>query len=444
MTMKSLLLGAAAGLVTVGAAQAADLPMTKAEPVEYVKVCSEFGEGFFYIPGTDTCLKISGELRANYRFQDRDSRATDVVRFGAEPRLKFDARTATEYGTLRSYIQVNMPIENGSGSSLWNLDKAFIQFGGLTAGYAHTFFGIYDADYGNTIFAPYYTSQSTVNLLAYTAVFGGGFSATLSVEDGPDHQTSLTGVSTDVIGTGAAALAGVGAGFYDGQPYGGQSMPDFVANLRMDGGWGEAAVFGAVHQIRYLGSVSTTAAALDAGGLPIPGVTVPVTVAYPAQDADYGWAVGAGVGYNLPFMAGAHIALEGVYASGANNYLGFGGADSLFGFTAPYDTDQGHGWSVTGELGVNISPALNVTAFGSYLDYSGGDITGYADEAAGAAGGSVTFSDSDAKLWVAGLNATYTVVPGLVVQPEVWYQRNGVEGDYDNSWNGGVRIKRTF
>src|SRR6476659_2331159 len=139
MTMKSLLLGAAAGLLTVGAAQAADLPMTKAEPVEYVKVCSEFGEGFFYIPGTDTCLKISGEVRANYRFQDRDSRETNVTGFTVEPRLKFDARTATEYGTLRSYIQVNMPIgglndigNTNSGAS-WNLDKAFIQFGGMTA-----------------------------------------------------------------------------------------------------------------------------------------------------------------------------------------------------------------------------------------------------------------------------------------------------------------------
>ena len=74
MTMKTLLLGAAAGLVTVGAAQAADLPMTKAEAVEYVKVCTEFGEGFFYIPGTDTCLKIGGEVRADYRFQIVDTR----------------------------------------------------------------------------------------------------------------------------------------------------------------------------------------------------------------------------------------------------------------------------------------------------------------------------------------------------------------------------------
>src|SRR6478672_8220593 len=121
MMMKTLLLGAAAGLVTVGAAEAADLPMTKAEPVEYVKVCSEFGEGYFYIPGTDTCLKIAGEVRASYQFDDRDSRADDVVAFKSEPRLKFDARTATEYGTLRSYIQVNFPWASGSLST--SLDK---------------------------------------------------------------------------------------------------------------------------------------------------------------------------------------------------------------------------------------------------------------------------------------------------------------------------------
>ena len=65
--MKGLLLGAAAGLVTVASAQAADLPV-KAAPVEYVRVCSLYGAGFFYIPGTDTCLKIGGYLRADFAF----------------------------------------------------------------------------------------------------------------------------------------------------------------------------------------------------------------------------------------------------------------------------------------------------------------------------------------------------------------------------------------
>ncbi|NVN88759.1 MAG: porin, partial [Rhodopseudomonas sp.] len=61
--VKGILLGAAATLVASAAAQAADLPL-KAKAVEYVKVCSLYGAGFYYIPGTDTCIKLGGYLRA--------------------------------------------------------------------------------------------------------------------------------------------------------------------------------------------------------------------------------------------------------------------------------------------------------------------------------------------------------------------------------------------
>src|SRR5919109_3105809 len=63
--VKSLLLGSAAGLVAVSGTQAADLPV-KAKPVEYVKICTLYGEGFYYIPGTDICLKVGGYIRADY------------------------------------------------------------------------------------------------------------------------------------------------------------------------------------------------------------------------------------------------------------------------------------------------------------------------------------------------------------------------------------------
>jgi hypothetical protein len=59
---KTLLLGTAAGLAGVAGAQAADMPV-KAAPVQYVKICSLYGDGFYYIPGTDTCLKLGGYLR---------------------------------------------------------------------------------------------------------------------------------------------------------------------------------------------------------------------------------------------------------------------------------------------------------------------------------------------------------------------------------------------
>jgi hypothetical protein len=34
-----------------------------AQPIEYVKICDAFGTGFYYIPGTDTCLKLGGYVK---------------------------------------------------------------------------------------------------------------------------------------------------------------------------------------------------------------------------------------------------------------------------------------------------------------------------------------------------------------------------------------------
>src|ERR1700730_18959743 len=65
--IKTLVLGSAAGLLAMGGAQAADLPV-KAKAVEYVRICSLYGAGFFYIPGTDTCIKLGGYLRAEIQF----------------------------------------------------------------------------------------------------------------------------------------------------------------------------------------------------------------------------------------------------------------------------------------------------------------------------------------------------------------------------------------
>ena len=65
--VKSLVLGSAAGLLAMSGAQAADLPV-KAKAVEYVRICSLYGAGFFYIPGTDTCIKLGGYLRVDTTF----------------------------------------------------------------------------------------------------------------------------------------------------------------------------------------------------------------------------------------------------------------------------------------------------------------------------------------------------------------------------------------
>ncbi len=82
--VKSLLLGSAAGLTVVAGAQAADLPIKKAAPVEYVRVCSAYGAGFFFIPGTDTCLRVSG--RARFEAISRTLATTEADLAAAEER----------------------------------------------------------------------------------------------------------------------------------------------------------------------------------------------------------------------------------------------------------------------------------------------------------------------------------------------------------------------
>src|ERR1700759_1742085 len=115
--IKSLVLGSAAGLLAMSGAQAADLPV-KAKAVEYVRICSLYGAGFYYIPGTDTCIKIGGFLRAEVNFNAGGSFAIPTSgdftsntssfaqtwrsRFG----VTFDVRSQTEYGTLRSYAVI--------------------------------------------------------------------------------------------------------------------------------------------------------------------------------------------------------------------------------------------------------------------------------------------------------------------------------------------------
>ncbi len=170
-TVKSLVLGSAAALVAVCGAQAADLPV-KAKAVEYVRVCSLYGAGFFYIPGTDTCVKIGGYLRTDLTVNGGNGGApffsgggaigeryanvyNDYSRFA----LTLDTRTATEYGVVRTFGQADFTfgtegvgnginlqssvntaalngaaVNNFSGNGGLGVEFAFIQFAGFTLG----------------------------------------------------------------------------------------------------------------------------------------------------------------------------------------------------------------------------------------------------------------------------------------------------------------------
>ncbi len=254
--VKSLLLGSAAGLVAVAGAQAADLPV-KAKPVQYVKICSLYGVGFYYIPGTDMCLKIGGWVRAEYAYGDNgnmtwgpfnannNDRGTNNSTWRARGYITADARNQTEYGTVRGYIAVGLSTSNvgtDSASNTFSANRAFIQWAGFTFGLAQSFFDFYSVpatSYWGS-FPASDTGDPGWMVLGYTAQFGNGFSATLAAE--MRRMTSINN-STSTGGT-------------TGTAYGGFQAPDVVANLRVDQAWGSAQIMGALHEVNPLTTTS--------------------------------------------------------------------------------------------------------------------------------------------------------------------------------------------
>jgi len=134
MKIKSLLIGSAALMTASTGAYAADaIVMAEPEPVEYVRVCDVYGAGFFYIPGTETCLKIGGYVRFEVRATAGFAGYWTRSRFTPT----FDARSETEWGTLRGYAEVEMNYDslnvvNAAGvlaptGNYFNLAHAFIE-----------------------------------------------------------------------------------------------------------------------------------------------------------------------------------------------------------------------------------------------------------------------------------------------------------------------------
>ena len=148
--VKSLLLGSAAGLVAVAGAQAADLPV-KAKPVQYVKICSLYGVGFYYIPGTDMCIKIGGWVRAEYAYGhngniDLGSVPTRNVN-NRRPTTVIGARAATSrpmrvtrLNTARCVATSRLVCPRPSTAddvrhrTTFSANRAFIQWAGFTFG----------------------------------------------------------------------------------------------------------------------------------------------------------------------------------------------------------------------------------------------------------------------------------------------------------------------
>jgi hypothetical protein len=342
--VKSLLLGSAAGLVAVTAGQAADLPV-KAKPVEYVKICSLYGAGFYYMPGTDLCIKVGGWVRAEMATGNINgsmtwgpfagnalNRTTTNFAYRARGYITADVRNQTEYGTVRGYIAVGVNTNdaglNGSPAApatTFSSNRAFVQWAGMTAGLSQSFFDFYSVpamQYRGGYLPASDTGDPGWMVWAYTAQLGSGFSASISAETRRTTQiidingTTTPGGGSIVPGsfiTAGTVIAG-GAGIFPGNgAYGGEQMPDVVGNLRLDQAWGGAQVMGALHEVNAtyysLANAAGTAPAAPLGGHP--------------GDA-WGWAAGFGLKLNLPSISqGDWFQAQFNATNGALRYLFF-------------------------------------------------------------------------------------------------------------------------
>jgi hypothetical protein len=321
--VKNLLLGTAAGLVAITGAQAADMPV-KAKPVQYVKICSLYGDGFYYIPGTDTCLKMGGYLRVQAEYnmgaggvaygsgtggaqQARFTRdLTNDINYRTRGAISWDVRQQTEYGTLRTYIrtgiQVTTPVDTEAGNVFW--DRAFLQFAGFTVGKTQSFFDLFTYGGGmsyHNVRTAGDTGAAGLTVWAYTAQFGNGFSGTLSAESPQGHNRSATIDASQAAFAVNAAVLGDTAFSAQAAGLNGFRMPDVIANLRVDQAWGFVGVSAAIHDA--------------SGGYYQTGNNV--NNGHPADRL--GWAFAVGGQLNLP--GGDQAGINFAYGEGATGYV---------------------------------------------------------------------------------------------------------------------------
>src|SRR4051794_39882519 len=348
--VKSLLLVSAAGLVAVSGAQAADLPV-KAKPVEYVKVCSLYGAGFYYVPGTDICLKVGAYFRAEYAYGTIGASLTNLDATGADGQrtritgpdyqqrarafIFLDSRQQTAYGTLRAYFNVgnsndypagNSNTANTSAAAIY-ANRAFIQLAGFTWGIATSYYDFYSSP-ATSYSVPWSsdTGDGGWKVAAYTMQLGNGLSSSISFEEPRRQVVSNTSLS-----------AGTAAGFIVGSTPIQDELkvryPDIVGNLRVDQAWGSAQIMGALHDASgaYYGT----------------SLTGSQNNGHPGDKV--GFAVGAGIKINFPMIGpGDYFQAQVNYTEGATRYAALTPSGSASPGIFNGGTELGVGWFTDG------------------------------------------------------------------------------------------------
>ena len=435
--MKSLLLGSAATLVVVAGAQAADLPTKKGAPAaEYVKVCKIDGMAGFVIPGSDTCLKITGYLTAQVTAGTLDKGYTftggsqlhytldptsnrDQIGYTTRGELEFITKTNTAYGVLTADIDTQFNYGTGfdnTGTGV-TLNHGFLNWAGITAGKANSFFSAFGGGPGwANDFSPDRQGFNQPGLLAYTATFGGGFSATVSLEDpaGTPGASNPGGTPS----TGGSLLT-----FSGNSTVLGQRAPDIVAAVDLAQGWGTAHLAGVAHYVDQLSTLDGT------------------------TESTWGWAVDGGLKFNLPTLgAGDNIQLQGqwtrnaIWYSGANEGMwGENGAVNGNGIAMPI-TDafsNGNGtwatpetWTIGAVGEFHFGPNFSIDPEVSYLNISWSGV-------------STGLISKNQDSWIGGAVAHWDPVAHLDFALELLYQstHQDTPAAYTAAGNGGLAWK---
>ncbi len=437
--VRTVLLGSTAFFSCISTTYAADLTTKKGAPIEYVRICSVHGSGFFYIPGSDTCLKIRGNVYGETLYQSGRSKSEDRIGWETEARIGLDARTRTQYGTVRAYLRFKFISDSGTpydstreDSNDTAISQGFVQFAGLTAGRAASFF---DFSEGANLGTLRYSDGVKVNLLAYTATFGNGFSATLSLEDPAQRRA---------FGAGAVGAIDPLTGEFS-DTIGGTRLPEIVASLRAEQSWGAVQVMGALHQLR------------DAGGFNTP-----------RADDEYGFALGLGTKINLPMLAEEdYLWVNLTYTKGALGYMGFEEDNLTDGLTIGRETfaysdaflvDNGNGtsslvlsssWQAALGIQHHWTATVASSLFGSYARINAAEHQGTA------------LADDITEYRIGG-NVSWSPIDDLTLTAEALYakaegSRSGIVGydaaglpltgkieRSDDAWEGRFRVQRDF
>ncbi|EFI50297.1 porin [Afipia sp. 1NLS2] len=464
--IKSLVLGSAAAIVAIGGAQAADLPV-KAKAVEYVKVCSLYGAGFYYIPGTDTCIRIGGYLRAEVTFGGAPSdavymngdgglrlRSAGQYQSRARIMMNVDTRTATEYGVVRTFGAFGPQFTTGSavdatdtqGNGGMRVEAAFVQFAGFTFGRSASAYALpWNGAPGNLnsilMGGPNY--DAGVNNIQYTWQFGNGVSASVGVDQ--QEQANRIGVlaGTYNFATGAAYT----------NSYAAPTAPDVVGNIRLDQAWGLLQFSAAAHEVTGVYYTPAT-----------------VTNGHPGDK--WGFAVtGALQIKNLPTGPGDDIKISGTYTEGALRYvLGNSGAtprsfavldgasfasvplaDGVFATALGSSIELTKAYGFNGAFNHNWNAHWSSSVFGSWshVDYNG--------TATATICGATPTCNPDFNVSQLGLNTTWKPVKNLALIAEATWThidqnmvgatalqgRPVTYGDTDR-YSGIFRVQRNF